>query len=424
VKQHPIFQHLDEVRPYDGIVTDNVLLSIPPPPMLIDDVLPRAGVMGITSYPGVGKSWLALELCRAVTTGRKFLENFPANAGSALFVGSDSSLYDYARQWQRLGQAQRSEFAEETRNMTPEEMAETFGPDANLGVFNSMRFLIQSSFMLDDIDQVLRLIKTHLIFEHGPLEAQYDDDRDLMTGETHSEFLGMERPKGYDLIVFDTLSRLSRANQNDNTEMENVFRNIRLIAESTGAAVVLLHHNSKPSEYNDGSDWRGAMSQIGALDSWIQLSPAKGNKSKIHVQYKKFRGITPSDFTYMMEVSQPEFAALTHLDGEAAVEFGSDPLALSILSWFNLNKPEGATAAEITKALFPEFSDVFKDDPKKFRTGVNNRLYDEKYGLVNEKGSPIEKIKVPGTGRAVKFRLRKVEENGGVQGVPEDRPAE
>jgi hypothetical protein len=409
MKQHPIYQHLDDVEPYI-MASDGDLLSIPPPPMLIEDVLPRGGVMGITSYPGVGKSWLALEMCRALSTGEKFLGHFPSKVGSALFVGSDSSLYDYARQWQRLGRTQRAEFAEQTRDADPQQMESAFGPDWNLGVFNSMRFLIQSSFMIDDFDQVRRLIKTCYLFEHGPLEAHYESDRDLLTGEENEEFVDMARPRGYDLIVFDTLSRLSRANQNDNTEMENVFRNVRLIAESTGAAVVLLHHNSKPSEYNDGSDWRGAMSQIGALDSWIQLSPGKQRKERIHVQYKKFRGITPDDFTYLMEVSQPEIASLTHIEGEEAVTASSDGICLSLLGWFQNNKHEGgASVADLANALFPEYADLFPGGTTKFKAALRNRLYDKKYGLVDESNSPIEKVSVPGTGRAVKFQLRKVE---------------
>lgn len=412
MKQHPIVNFLEDVEPY-AMVTDSDLLSIPPPPMLIEDVLPRAGVMGITSYPGVGKSWLALELCRAVTTGKKFLANFDAIGGSALFVGSDSSLYDYARQWQRLGRNERADFAEATRDMSPREMEDLYGPDWHLGIFNSMRFLIQSSFMLDNIDQVKRLIKTHLLFEHGPLEEQYEEaDQDLQTGERTEEMVGIDRAKGYDLIVFDTLSRLSQANQNDNTEMENVFRNVRLIAEVTGAAVVLLHHNSKPSEYNDGADWRGAMSQIGALDSWIQLTPAKGNKSKIHVQYKKFRGITPSNFSYTMEVSQPDTASLTHIDGVDAAQAEGDGISLSILTWLNREgAPDtGEQVADIASGLFPEYADLFTGDDavKKFKSAIKNRLYEPKYGLVTEEpGSPVEKVKMAGFGKHVKFRAVK-----------------
>lgn len=412
MKLHPIVNHLEDVEPY-AMVTDSDLLSIPPPPMLIEDVLPRAGVMGITSYPGVGKSWLALELCRAVTTGKKFLGNFDTIGGSALFVGSDSSLFDYARQWQRLGRNERADFAEATKDMTPREMEEAYGPEWRLGIFNSMRFLIQSSFMLDNMEQCKRLLKTHFLYEHGPLEEQFEEgDQDLQTGEREEEMTGVERGKGYDLIVFDTLSRLSQANQNDNTEMEAVFRNIRLIAEATGAAVVLLHHNSKPSEYNDGSDWRGAMSQIGALDSWIQLTPAKGNKGKIHVQYKKFRGITPGNFSYIMEVGQPDTASLQHIDGVDAAQAAGDGISLTILSWLNREgAPDtGEQVADIANGNFAEYADLFTGDDalKKFKQAIKNRLYEPKYGLVTEEpGSPIEKVKVAGYGKHVKFRAVK-----------------
>lgn len=392
------------------------LTNVPVPLMLIEDVLVRGSVTGITSYPGVGKSWLTFEIMRAVATGGKFLDYFKAEPGAALFVGSDSSLYDYARQWNRLTSIERAQWEQAIIEPTPDELLRDFGPDWQIGKFESARFLLQSDFMLDDEAKTHRLIRTMAEFKHGPYSEITSSEENIFTGHTETEFEDMDREHGFDVVIFDTLSRLSRADQNDNTAMEGVFRNIRLIAEQTGAAVVLLHHNSKASDNNDGTDWRGAMSQIGALDSWIQLSKAKGDKSKVTVTYKKFRGITPDNFSYRMNVSEPDTASLVVLEGDTPPPDGhqSDSICASMLAFMKgheeearrVNKVHDLNVVEIAKSIFPEFEDLFPTFDK-FKRAVTNRLYST-WGLVGFDGAPIEKVK--SMGRSVTFRLVKKEE--------------
>ena len=195
------------------------LYDITPPPMLIEDFLPRAGVMGITAFPGVGKSWLTLEIIRSIARGKRFLNKFNTTEGSCLFVGSDSSIFDYARQWTRLVRSEEEEWRNTFEQSMEEDVSEeehdarmeaSFGPDHRLGPFHNVRFLMQSSFMFENVDEVRRLIATHNAFRWGPAEEVQDDVGD---------FAGVDRTHGFDAIVFDTLSRLTRANQNDNTEM-------------------------------------------------------------------------------------------------------------------------------------------------------------------------------------------------------------
>jgi RecA-family ATPase len=245
LKKHPLLVDIESVKPYP-LVESKTLYEIRPPAMQIDQCLPVGGVMGITSQPGVGKTWLTMEIARAVSSGTPFLGKFESNRGGVLFVGSDSSLNDYAQQWSRL-----------TRTTS----------EGSPGAFEPVRFLIQSSFIFEDRDEVRQLIRTHQQFEWG--EVTHEPGTNLP-----------HRERGFHVIVFDTVSRLTRARQNDNTEMEEVFRNIRAIAEITGAAVVLLHHNPKRSEFNDGEGWRGATSQEGALDSWIQLTPSRRSRRR------------------------------------------------------------------------------------------------------------------------------------------------
>lgn len=353
---HPILVGIENVRPY---VTkgSGTMCDVQPPQMLIDDFLTEGAVMGITSYPGVGKTWLAMEIGISVTSKKEFLNHFRVNeAGGVLFVGSDSSLFDYARQWRRL-----------TRMY----------PELN---YDSIRFLIQSEFMFEDTDEVRRLIRTHQQFHWGePIPPTAEEQAEA---ERRGETAEPRHRSGFRVIIFDTLSRLTRANQNDNTEMEQVFRNIRWISEATGAAIILLHHNSKRNEFNSGDDWRGAMSQIGALDSWIQLSTRPKMKGLVGVQFKKFRGITPKDFAYEMQVSDERTAALIYssVPVTANQRMVADKLATDITTF--IKEHPKCRARDVYNALWPKYEDGYEEggvthtypDIKPFRTAVNNRL--------------------------------------------------
>jgi len=358
-KSHPILQGIESVRPYK-LTTGHHLYTIDPPAMQIDDFLPVGGIMGITSQPGAGKSWLAMAIAQSVGSGELFLGRFKARRGGVLFVGSDSSLYDYARQWTRL----------------------TSHVELAAHIYEPVRFLIQSSFMFEDRDEVRKLIATHNSFEWG---------------DFHVNDEGAEKEKGFHVIVFDTVSKLTRANQNDNTDMEEVFRHIRWIAEATNAAVILIHHNSKRTEFNDGSDWRGASSQFGALDSWIQLNPSLKDKYKIAVEYKKFRGITPANFAYQMNVSDPKIASLCYTDelvitNKKEERVVNGELGKEVLRYIGEHPRQRATTiiAEIWKSDWRNnTTQQTWTDEGRFNKGVRNAIQALKTnGLIFQTASP------------------------------------
>ncbi len=349
---------IDSVEVYPLSHSDE-LYDMPAPKFIIDDFLPEGSVSGITSYPGVGKTWFAFEMTRALATGGRFLSNFPSREGAVLFVGSDASIFDYARQWRRLTM-------EEFKKLQPDSAS---SPDYENPLKANVRFLIQSDFLFESLDSIRRLIKTTNRFAWGPLQ----EVRDEATGE-----VDMEQRTGFSLIVFDTLSKLTRCNQNDNSQMEEVFRNIRLLSEQTGAAIVLLHHNAKSSEFKDGEDWRGAMAQIGALDNWFQLTPTPTEKDVIQVKVKKFRGITPPNFYYKMDVNSGEMseeptASLAVVDEPQDTKF-DDGLASSSLAVLEKHAGKWLTLKQICDATFAENKDLFDDDRTRFETAVRNRL--------------------------------------------------
>jgi hypothetical protein len=357
------------------------LYEMKPLPMLVEQVLPRQTITGLTSAPGTGKTWLAFELMRAIATGGRFLHHFQAAMGTVLFVGSDASIFDYASQWRRLTYP-------EWEKSTHIETIEAGDGVNDIRVMNewcplsdNTRFLIASDFMFENLDSVRKLIRTAKDFVwHVDTPKIMETERD-----------------GFDLIIFDTLSKMTRVNQNDNSEMEEVFRNLRLVAEETGAGILLLHHNARTNEYRDGESWRGASSADGALDNWIHINKDQTNPEGRLVVVKKFRGRTPHPFGYEMRVnSEGDTAVLKHVEPQTTNSFEKeiDQDIINLLS----KKPDiWFTVQQLTRALFDETNqEFFGKDEVKFNQHLRNRLK----LLVN---SPTPLIKKTGGGsRGVK----------------------
>jgi hypothetical protein len=266
------------------------LFDVPDPPMLVETLLPMKTLTGLSSFPGVGKTWLSLELARAVATGTKFLGKHQARMGNVVFVGQDASVHDYGRQLRKLCLAEYTKYEEEVA--------------AGQRLINPFRdhihFIVRAGIAFENMESMKRLAGTLMTMQHSEdVTVPHEGGVPEHTTST-----------GVDLIVFDTLSALTRCSQVDNTMMEYVYRNIRWLADVTGAGIVLLHHNSYANEHNDGERWRGAGSQEAALDNWFQLVRVPQGyvrRNGVHtyrilLKIKRFRGLTPEPFHYKLVV--------------------------------------------------------------------------------------------------------------------------
>ncbi len=367
---------LGSASPYK-VADSGSLRGVRPPRMLVTDFLPAGMLCGLTSAPGVGKTWLAMELARAVVTVTPAIGEFKVNDGphGVLFVGSDSSLADYARQWARLSAEEHKRWLDQCDELAEGGVAPSEFPE---DPFSRIRFLIQSTFMLDSQDEVRRLIRTALDPSLFPITFRYEQ---VLREDGTYDTIVHEVGGGCALIVMDTVSRLTNANQNDNTEMERVFANARVICEVTGAVVLVLHHTSKPTEFNDGADFRGASSQRGAIDCWINLSAHKRTPSIVRAEFKKFRGITPPNFEYKMLVSDPDTAKLAFL-GQSGGLFGTDDLREEIPKAL----ADWKTVAALEDALWPSYSDRFSERGK-FKKALRNRLGDLYPDVLQRRGT-------------------------------------
>jgi hypothetical protein len=274
------------------------LYNVEVPPTLIDPFLPAGCLGGLSGGPGVGKSWFALEACRAVATGTPFLGKFDVTTSvPVLFIGSDSSKFDYGRCWKKLTKKQYEAIGGEKREDDHEgNLTSDLNP-----LNDRVRFIIGSDFSLDDDEKVEAMIAA-VDYEWGPdfyEEEDVDDDGKLVPG-------GWQREHGAGLIVMDTFGSLTEEDLIDNSAMIRVYQRLRRFVAKTNATVLLLNHNPHAR-----ASWLGAISQVGKLDFWLNLQKSKYNEYRISVQFKKVRGIKPSQgVTYRMNVSDPVEASL------------------------------------------------------------------------------------------------------------------
>ena len=84
------------------------------------------------------------------------------------------------------------------------------------------------------------------------------------------------------LVVVDTQAKSTvGVNENDNSEMTVIMRTVDIIAQETGAAVVLIHH---PVGDSAGSSGRGAKGVFGALDGEIHAERKDKNTAGDRVE--------------------------------------------------------------------------------------------------------------------------------------------
>lgn len=161
---------------------------------LVDSLIAERAITLVTGSPGSYKTWLALFLAKAVSSGTEFLEH-KAMRRKVLYLDRDNPVQVVKERCKLIG--------------------------------------------LQDGD--------HLKFWGGWL----DDEPPLIGDERLCEIAKKHKP----LLLFDSLVRFRGADENSATAMAAVMREFRRLA-NLGATIVILHHRTKKEEskYRGSSD--------------------------------------------------------------------------------------------------------------------------------------------------------------------------
>jgi len=214
----------------------------------------------LSAYAKVGKSTFAYSLAVAATQGRPFL-GFPTTQGPVLILAVEEHVQDVQHRLHRFG-----------------------------------------------------LLPGDPVHVHaGPLDA-----RDLPTIEV------FVREKGITLVLLDTLSRYWQIkDENSNAEIIRAVGPLLEMAQRTGCAVLVIHHEKKSNgESDDGlRSVRGGSALAGIVDQSLQLAKPHGGGKKRRVLKAVGRyAETPpellielvgTDYRRVDEVQEQVWAALT-----------------------------------------------------------------------------------------------------------------
>lgn len=101
----------------------------------------------------------------------------------------------------------------------------------------------------------------------------------------------------YDLVVFDTQSRIfNMEKENDNAEANQIMSLLRELANQTGCAIVLIHHTTKGDEGSGVYRGRGASAIAGAVDIVVNMSALDEEVIKLTVPKNRIIGTNPTLF--------------------------------------------------------------------------------------------------------------------------------
>lgn len=188
------------------------------PDMLIQGLLPSVGVTLLAGEPGLGKSFLALSMAHAVSTGLPWCKRKISPGPIAYVMGEGANFF--GRRTEKLRETSGTGFDEKSR------FIDATGADLS-------RLADQQ-----ELAQILRSIKPSL-------------------------------------VVIDTLSALySMTSENDNAEMARAMQMLSTMSSSLGCSVLVIHHVTKTTGVV-----RGASALVGNVDAVIMMKSATHKKN-------------------------------------------------------------------------------------------------------------------------------------------------
>jgi putative DNA primase/helicase len=228
-------------------------LQLPPRKMILNPILSTQGLSMIHSIRGTGKTYLALGIAHAVSTGTPFLRWSVENPCGVLYV--DGEMPAVTLQARYAGIAK--------------------GADAST------------------IDQKYSLKFITPDLQSGPMP-----DLSTIWGQSQVD----AHLDGIGLVILDNLSCLCRSGKENEAESWLPVQGWALRLRQSGIAVLFLHHSGK------GGAQRGTSRREDLLDTVLSLrhpadySPSEGLRCEIHVEKaRSFHGDAAKGFEATMQ---------------------------------------------------------------------------------------------------------------------------
>lgn len=298
------------------------LKDLPPIEWLVEGLLPAGGMCMLYGPPGVGKSFVALDMCLAIAAGQSWLGTRAVLGGACLYLPLEAvaGLGQRLLAWEAYHQLE-----------TPEEL--------------------------------------YYAIDYTTLQAP-EPIRDLLGG------ISATLEGDLRLVVVDTLSRgMVGAEENSARDANLAMSNLDRLRRDTGCAVLLLHHTAKYTDVERGSTAiRAACDTVLLLKSdgeGLVLSTEKQREAEPTGPIRLY--MQPSDRSVVITPTPPSSAqreltpdlqlALSMLRD---LSIGGEPVSLG--TW-----QEAAEERNITRAVFRKRVNLLLEKGYVEKTGTGAR---------------------------------------------------
>lgn len=198
---------------------------------VIEKLVPHQGITLISGAPASFKTWLLLRMAIDIAKGESLFGQFKCEQNKILIIDEENHL--------RLVR----------------ERLESLGAEVDLSIY----FLSQEGF---------------LVSKKGMIE----------------DVLEICEQKDIKVIFIDSLVRINNAEENDASQMSEVFRNIKQFCQN-GITVIITHHERKEGMIKSSAQnrLRGSSDIQAAVDCHLALIRNKEDKTKISIEQAKLR---------------------------------------------------------------------------------------------------------------------------------------
>jgi hypothetical protein len=292
------------IRAWDEI-PDVMTMAAPRTEWVVEGIIPRASVTLVAGEPGSYKTWLALALLRSAVSGGKFLDR-ECVALSGLYLDRENPLTVVRDRLTMLG--------------------------------------------------VESLVGTKIWGGWLPDPPPAIGDVRLL------EIAQKRRP----LLIFDSLIRFHGADENSATEMSEVMRDLRALANA-GATVIALHHKPK----TEGAHYRGSSDIAGGVDTALSISRDR-QAGTLKLECFKSRFTEEFSITLRPDLAGAGDFVVTEAPEATATQEDIEKLAHTILTKPGQTKGEVVAGTHVPKGRARAILEQFDGQRWRSETGAHN----------------------------------------------------
>lgn len=305
-------------------------MELPESEFLVEKLIPKGNITILAGNPSSGKSWLLMEIAKAVSSNRMLFDKFNTMEAKTLYLDEESSPSEIKRRWKLLDP-----------------------PYMTLTDFMSLQ-----GFSIDNTEE-------------------------------RNALLDLCKARDYKLVVFDSLRDVHSRNENDSRDAQELMDYFKEFCK-IGITCLISHHNRKESFVDSNKAeqvLRGSTAILANVDSLLAVENTKRTETELELvvsQPKLRQGKPSASFKLLLTEADKKII----FEYKAEVEEEQTKVERTKQAIIELLKEGERYFSEIVQVLVPRYfsertikraiSELKEKQTINLRKGEKNRTY---YGL-------------------------------------------